>query len=148
MPLTTNFRFTFPEDTTYHVATFEGDWYQIDKKPFSHSSYLEKFRFTAQHPQGDAGEDAYFVYPTVEPGQAFFSRELSSSVRKVFPLDYIMSTTKNGSEESKVYLIDGDEDQRQVISADNKTGADCYKGKGVFTFNSHNVERTGENVYE
>ena len=130
----------------YHVSAFKGDWYQIDKKPFSHSLYVEKFQFTTQHPRGDAGEDAYFVYPTVEPGQAFFSREFSLSVRKVFPLDYIMSTTKNKSKDSTIYVIDRGDDRRQVLSAENTTGVDCCKDKDAFIFRFENVEKIGKNV--
>ena len=102
-----------------------------------HSSFVEEFQFTVQHPGTPDTKASYFVYPEAEPGLAHFRPSLSTT-RKAFPLDYVAS---DGAE--YVYSFVGGSSGRGRVSIESNTSFYCCSGVDITALNVSSASKTG-----
>ena len=130
---------SFAEDTTYYVSSNKGKKFRISTQPSKHNLYHEEFRFTLEHPRGNAKETAYFIYSKASRSQGFTTSKLDPANYKRFPLDVVvLNNERVGRDSKRVYLIDRS-NYGPMISLHDYGNETCCKGKQTFSFYAHNV---------
>lgn len=138
---------SFAEETAYYVSSYKGKDFRISTQHSEHSFYLDKFRFTLEHPRGNPNETVYFIYSEASNGQSFITSKFDPSSYDRFPLDVVvLNNERVGNNSRRVYLIDRS-NYGPIISLYDHGNVIYCNEKQTLSFYAHNVTSLGKKLF-
>lgn len=135
-------------ETTFYVSTYKGQFFKLSSQPSEHSLWTEEFRFTLEHPRGNANEVPHFIYSRESGRRSFVTSTLDLSVYRNFPIDIVVPSRAQDlqRETRKIYLI-GRHSYGAMFSLNDLINLNCCRRNTIFSFYAFNVTEPGKKIH-